>query len=321
MKNSIYFLIISFLFSTTLLSQEKKGILVMAHGGSLVWEDQVLKAVAPLKDSFCVEVAFGMADPSSMQEAINKLEYQGVTTTVVVPLFISSHSPILRQTEFLLGLRNELADEPMIMNHGDSGNTSNQSHDHNTTSTSYTGEEETVATLDPLVFKSKMILTNCLDADSLVAATLYQNLKQFSKNPEKETLLLVAHGPNEDADNDLWLRNLDSLTKQIIRFQQAENKASFKSVQFTTVRDDANRKVYKDAREKIRGIVELGDKEGDCIVLPLVLAMGGIEKGILKRLEGLHYTWVDLSLLPNENITKFIEQAVLRTSIIPVITN
>lgn len=309
------------MISTNLLSQEKKGILVMAHGGSLVWEDQVLKAVTPLKDRYCVEVAFGMADPTTMQEAINKLEYQGVTTTVVVPLFISSYSPILRQAEFLLGFRKELADDPMVMNHADSGNSSDPSHEHNTASTSYTGEEQTVATLDPLVFKSKMILTNCLDADSLVASILFQNLKQYSKQPENETLLLVAHGPNDDADNELWLKSLDSLTKQIIQFQQEEKQASFKSVQFTTVRDDANRKVYKEAREKIRNIVEQGDNEGDCIVLPLVLAMGGIEKGILKRLEGLHYTWVDLSLLPNENITKFIENAVLSTSIIPVETN
>lgn len=300
--------------SGTLCAQDKKGVLVMAHGGSPTWENTILNAVAPLKNKYITEVAFGMADPSSLQEAINKLEYQGVTTIVVVPLFISSHSPILRQAEFLFGFRQELADEPMVMNHG--GSSPNGSHsEHTTSNNSYTGEEETVVSLDPIVFKSKIILTNCLDADSLVAATLFNNVKKFSKNPEQETILLVAHGPNDDFDNEKWLVSLDSLTKQMMTFQKLETGKEFKAIHFATVRDDANKKVYNEAKQKARSIVETADSKGDCIVVPLVLSTGGIEKGIQKRLEGLNYTWVDLALLPGDNITKFIEQAILKTAI------
>lgn len=300
--------------SGTLFAQDKKGVLVMAHGGSLTWENTILNAVAPIKNKYITEVAFGMADPSTLQEAINKLEFQGVTTIVVVPLFISSHSPILRQAEFLFGFRQELADEPMVMNHG--GSSANGSHsEHNSSNNSYTGEEETVVSLDPIVFKSKIILTNCLDADSLVAATLFNNVKKFSKNPEQETILLVAHGPNDDFDNDKWLVSLDSLTKQMMTLQKLETGKEFKAIQFTTVRDDANKKVYNEAKQKARSIVETANSEGNCIVVPLVLSTGGIEKGIQKRLEGLNYTWVDLALLPSDNITKFIEQAILKTAI------
>ncbi|MBI1835933.1 MAG: hypothetical protein HYR91_01575 [Flavobacteriia bacterium] len=300
--------------SGTLYAQDKKGILVMAHGGSVTWENTILNAVAPIKNKYITEVAFGMADPSTLQEAINKLEYQGVTTIVVVPLFISSHSPILRQAEFLFGFRQELADEPIVMNHG--GSSANDSHsEHNSSNKSYTGEEETVVSLDPIVSKSKIILTNCLDADSLVAVTLFNNVKKFSKNPEQETILLVAHGPNDDFDNEKWLVNLDSLTRQMMVLQKLEAGKEFKAIHFTTIRDDANKKVYNEAKQKARSIVETANTEGDCIVVPLVISTDGIEKGIQKRLEGLNYTWVDLALLPSDNITKFIEQAILKTAI------
>ncbi len=303
-----------FIMSGNLRAQDKKGVLVMSHGGSPTWENAILNAVAPIKNKYVTEIAFGMADPSTLQEAINKLEYQGVTTIIVVPLFISSHSPILRQAEFLFGFRQELADEPIIMNHGESS--SNGSHDqHNTSSNSYTGEEKTVESLDPIVFKSKIILTNCLDADSLVAATLFNNVKKFSKNPDTETVLLVAHGPNDDFDNEKWLVNLDSLTNQMMKFQKLETGKEFKAIHFTTIRDDANKKVYNEAKLKARKIIETADVEGECIVIPLVLSTGGIEKGIQKRLDGLNYTWVDLALLPSNNITKFIEQAILKTAI------
>ena len=68
---------------------EKVGVLVLAHGGSAAWNQQVEEAVKPVRNSFPVEIAFGMALPRTIQEGIDKLEAQGVNKIVVVPLFIS----------------------------------------------------------------------------------------------------------------------------------------------------------------------------------------------------------------------------------------
>lgn len=310
-KNNLIALLI-FLPCCSLFSQGKTGVLVMAHGGSPVWEASVINAVAPLKQQHIIEIAFGMADPMTLQPAINKLEAQGVTTIIVVPLFISSHSPILRQTEYLFGFRKQLADEPLIMNHGTSSDNSMSrgSHSHGSSVPTYLGEENTIATLDPLVFHSKIIITKPLDADTLVAKTLYDNIQQFSKTPEKETVILVAHGPNSDEDNKGWLKNLDSLAKQIQARQIREKGVGFKNILFATVRDDANRKIYNEAKKQLRAMVENSNKEGVTIIVPVVLATGGIEKGIQKRLKGLNYVWVNRALLPHENITKFIEKSI-----------
>src|SRR5688572_11714371 len=96
---------------------EKVGVLVLAHGGSESWNQLVIDATRPVGKQYPVEVAFGMALPRTMQEGIDKLESQGVTKIVVVPLFVSSYSFIIRQSEYLLGKRDVLADPPMVMDH------------------------------------------------------------------------------------------------------------------------------------------------------------------------------------------------------------
>ncbi len=318
MKNTIQwirlFLFVLLMHTSHFLSaQAKTGLLVMAHGGSPTWELSVKNAVVPLHQNYIVEIAFGMADPMTMQEGINKLEKQGVKTIVIIPLFISSHSPILRQAEYLLGIRKELADEPLLMDHGHSTSTTgtNSGHSHSGSSEKYSGEENTTRTLDPLVYHAKIILTKPLDADSLVARTLYENIQLFSKAPESETLILVAHGPNSDEDNKGWLGNLDSLAKQIQVRKIKETGKPYRKILFATVRDDADKKVYNEAKQKLRVMVETANKEGTTIIVPVVLATGGIEKGIQKRLEGLNYVWVNKALLPSVNITKFIENSVI----------
>jgi len=80
------------------------GVLVMAHGGAPEWNQGVLETVAPLTGSHNLEVAFGMADAVSLQEAVTRLEQRGADRIAVVRLFISGESWYAR-TEQILGMR------------------------------------------------------------------------------------------------------------------------------------------------------------------------------------------------------------------------
>lgn len=64
-----------------------------------------------------VEFSRGMANYVTLQQGIKRLEEQGVNHIVAVPLFISSHSPIIRQNEYLFGMRDSLADRAMPLMH------------------------------------------------------------------------------------------------------------------------------------------------------------------------------------------------------------
>ena len=96
-------------------SQSKTiGMLVLAHGMHThgheeqiskeipAWNASVLEAVKPLKEKYPLEVAFGMADPDTIKEAVRKLEEKGVSDVTAVPLFISSHSPIIGNSRYIL---------------------------------------------------------------------------------------------------------------------------------------------------------------------------------------------------------------------------
>ena len=90
---------------------EAQGILLLAHGGSDDWNREVLALADRIDSSRPVEVAFGMANKRTIQDAVDRLTERGVSGIVAVPLFISSHSSVLRATEYLLGSRDEAPPE------------------------------------------------------------------------------------------------------------------------------------------------------------------------------------------------------------------
>jgi len=50
------------------------GVLLMAHGGSKEWNDQVLEIGSQVNASLPTEVAFGMANRNTLQAEIDKLK-------------------------------------------------------------------------------------------------------------------------------------------------------------------------------------------------------------------------------------------------------
>ena len=83
---------------------DELGVLVMAHGGRAEWNGHVRASVSELGERIPLAVAFGMADPHTLQAALDELGARGVGTIAVVRLFLSGDS-FLHQTEFLFGLR------------------------------------------------------------------------------------------------------------------------------------------------------------------------------------------------------------------------
>ena len=83
------------------------GVLVLAHGAGPEWNKTIKEAIANVQGRFKKEIVFGMGDYDSMQNGINRLEKSEVKAIIVIPLFISSHSEMYRNIEYLLGKRDE----------------------------------------------------------------------------------------------------------------------------------------------------------------------------------------------------------------------
>ncbi len=263
------------------------GILVLAHGGPStqliknkenkydklpLWNKMVIDAVKPLEKKFNIEIAFGMADLETIQAATDRLEEKGVKKIVAVPLFISSYSPIIENTAFILGLRKRTK----------------------------TSQKE----LTSIKSNVEFVMTSAIDSHPLIAEILLDRASELSKNTNDETVIIVGHGPNDPGQNEKWLKEMMVLASFV------KEKGNFKDVKVTTLRDDAPKEIREKATMILREMVMMASLKGNAIVIPHLIARGGIESGIPERLKGLDYIYNGKTLLPHENITKWIDLSI-----------
>lgn len=262
-------------------AEERVGVLVIAHGGNSQWDATVRKTVRQANLEMPTDVAFGMAmhrhELREFQDAVNKLQRKGLSRLVVIPLLVSSHSEVYRQYEYVLGLRKE-AEWPEVQ---------------------------------PLEIAVPVVLGRGLDESDVVAEVLLERAKTLSRGGDRETVILVAHGPVADADNERWLAAMQPLAQHI------KEAGQFHDVLATTIRDDAPEAVREQATQALRDLVRAHGEAGRVLVVPVLLARGGIERKIPKILSGLTCVYRGETLLPHPKVAEWIAQQAQRLAVEP----
>ena len=292
----IAFLVLAVTLAPQVVSGET-GILLMAHGGSAAWNARVVELAATVDKTMPTEVAFGMATRANLQAAVDKLVARRVSDIVAVPLFVSSWSSVITSTEYLLGQR-AVAPPALAafarMSHG-SGHGTEAHAGHGTGS----AEDGTKPVTSPV----RIRMTAALNDHPIVAEILATRARTIGKDPAEEALVIVAHGPNEEHDNRRWVADMRSLA------QQLESKGGYASIDYLTVRDDAPKPVWEQAKAELRGVVQKRTAEGKrVLIVPLLIAFGGIEQGLRDRLEGLTYTMASSGLMPDDRLATWVLQ-------------
>ncbi len=274
---------------------DAQGVLLLAHGGRADWNQEVLAVAARVDSSVPIEVAFGMANKRTIRDALDRLADRDVASVVAVPLFISSHSSVMRATEYLLGTRDEAPPQMEAF-----GNMAARM-------ASRRGSEEPVGGgpgfdwTTPVETTLPITVGGALDSHAIVAEILVSRALDISETPEDEVVVVVAHGPSSEEDNELWLGNIDILAEAI------RTRTDFSRIEHLTVRDDASEPVRDQATEELRTVVEGAVDDGKSVlIVPLLLSYGGIETGIRRRLEGLPYRMARQALLPDERLSEWV---------------
>ncbi len=258
------------------------GVLLMAHGGTPEWDKEVLAAVEPLKGQYPVEVAFGMADPATIQEATAKLEARGVKKVGVVRLFISGES-WLERTEQILGLREGAPARPAPV--APSPHAGHSGH-HNMD----------LWRIDTRA--SFALTTQGLNQAEGMGAILADRARALSRTPGIEDVLILAHGPGDDAENARWIATIDA------RAEAVRKPLRFRRVEVMTLREDWPDK-RPEAERRVRAFLERAKAEGGAaLVLPFRLQGFGPYAEVL---EGLEYVSDGHGLLPHPNVTEWID--------------
>lgn len=270
------------------------GVLLLAHGGQPQWNERVTTVAQVVDRHYPTEVAFGMASRAAIQAAADRLAARGVTSIVAVPLFVSSHSSVITSTEYLLGLRPVApADLTLFarMSHGAHGAVADE----------HSGHQAPVDPTSPVSLKWPVRMSAALNGHPLIGQVVIDRARSISASPQGEAVILVAHGPVPDDDNQRWLDDMAKLAAQV------RAAAPFAAVEYLTVRDDAGPEIKAAATRELRAKVEQQRALGRrVLVVPHLLSFGGIEQGLRKRLEGLDYTMTAQALMPDDRIVEWV---------------
>ena len=255
------------------------GLLVMAHGGSAEWNETVSSVVAPLRDELPTAVAFGMANPKTLQVGLDSLRSAGVTNVAVVRMFISGQS-FLEQTEYLLGLSEE---RPSLVTHRETDPDSLP--------------EAAVISSGLIVATHKAGLMDSWEARDI----LTERARSESQRPENDSVLLLAHGMGDDRQNDDVVQAMQAVSVAV-------KKAGFRAVRAETLREDWPEKraiVERRLRDYVRSETAAGRK---VIVVPMRLSGFGPYAEVLT---GLEYAPTE-GLLPHPAVSAWIRNTASR---------
>lgn len=247
---------------------EDIGVVILAHGADFIWNETIREAVEPLLKRYKIEFAFSMADRSTIERAIRKLEQRGARAAVIVRIFALEES-FRNEIERMLGLDVEdktraLVDQAAPAEHG---------HDHHGATKNPSPRIRTILPVRSV---------GGLGASPLFAAAMLDRAQALSKNPARETIILVAHGSGNDDQNAQWLKKLEDMADYMRRAGGSE----FQAIEVATWREDWPEKQAPWV-QKIRTMVEdAKERDGRVIVIPARVTGQGREE---KFLAGLDY--------------------------------
>jgi sirohydrochlorin ferrochelatase len=252
-------------------SDETIGVVIMPHGATKPYNDAVEKTIEPLKSKYKVEMAYGMGDAVTIQNAISNLENQGIKKIVFVRMYPTSIQ-LKEKTDYILGLSNKIPEQ-------------------------WDG-------LIPLQIRNSAIINTFggYEEDNLIAGIFLERIKELSKKPEEETIILLAHGGSNDQAEIIRKKRM----KKHIDWVQKQFSHPFKKITGLALREDWPEKREK-ALRKIKKIIHEGNKGGKVIIISNRLYGSGPYKHFLK---GLNFEMNSKGLAPHPNLTHWLEKGV-----------
>lgn len=261
------------------------GALLVAHGGSREWNAQVEAVVREARLPGPIEISWLMGPEAAshrFQDAVARLEAQGVSAIVVVPLLVSSYSEHYQQIRWLAGATDTLS--PLMQEH-----------------THHAGHHPVRATVPIRVARA-------LDDSPAMAEVLAARARSLVPGDvSQRALFLVGHGPNSAEDHAAWMDNLRRVADTV------KAHSGFGDVRVEVVRDDAPAPVRREAVTSVRELIELQHRvTGDSVaVVPVLISRGRISREtFLADLAGLPVIYSGDPLLPHPALARWLEARV-----------
>ena len=261
-------------------TQAETGIVIMPHGANLIWNDAVERVIAPLRSTYHIEMAYGMGDPGIIQDAVSRLEDRHIRRIILVRMYaLAGH--LKERTDYILGLSDALAPD----RHG--------------------GGHDSPPTPPPQIRSAALFATfGGYEESPDISRILHERIVEISREPAKETVILIAHGEKTEEGNAMWLSIIQT---HIDRLKQDTHCAQLKAIRAATVRED-----WPEQREKavhdVRRMIQDAARHGRALVIANRLYGAGPYRTLF---DGLDYTLNDKGLA-HPMLTQWLETGIAR---------
>ena len=255
--------------------QGSTGVLVLSHGVGENSDRLVRNAYLPMARKMPVAIGFGMSMMSSshLQSAVDDLRARGVRRIILVDEGTTTrYNSLTRHWQYIFGMYPDSSymDVPKIKAPG-----------------------------------VEFVWAGHFNDHPLITEMLYDSARTISTNPANEVLIIVGHGPEEQADNGQDLRILQAHVDRL------KAKKKFADVKIINLQDDAIVPVRESNVRKLRGWIQQSTRSGrKVLVVSIAAASFGVQQHIKTDLRGLQYTFAEQGLIENPRFMQWVDSVI-----------
>jgi sirohydrochlorin cobaltochelatase len=253
------------------------GVLILSHGVGENSDRMLHDTLRPIGEAQPTAVGFGMAMMTSthLQSAVDDLTERGAENVILVQNgTTTNYNSLTRQWKYIFSL----------------------------------GEESTYLDVPVIESDATFVMSEPFGDHQLITDILYDHVKEVSKNPANELIIIVGHGPEDTEDN---VPDLEILQVHVDRIT-AMNE--FADVRIINLQDDAIPPIRKSNVKKLRRWIKKGDEQGqDVIVVAIAAASHGVQTHIRQDLRGLNYTFADKGMAEHPKYLEWLAAAIDET--------
>ena len=250
------------------------GVLLLAHGVGQNSDRMFRDSVDSIAARHPTAIAFGMAmmTSSHLQSAVDDLSAAGAKKVLLVPTGTTTvYNTLTRQWQYIFGQR----------------------------------DDSTYLEVPRVTTPVEYVMTDHFSDHPLISEIIYDHAKEASKDPSREVVIIVGHGPEDINDNGPDLELLSAHVERIAAKQE------FAEVRIINLQDDALPPIRKSNVKKLRRWVQTAErKDQDVIVVAIAVASHGVQAHIRQDLRGLKYTFADKGMSQHPKYLQWLDASI-----------
>ena len=230
---------------------QETGALLLAHGYGEEGDLAFHNSMTDISSLHITTLSLGMSMMTSkhIECALSEIRQNGAKKIYIVPISSTPHNTLIQQWEYIFGLRNDYA---------------------------YTKVKS--VTTDDVIFLDPI-------SDHRIAKKIVLDYAQeISVDPKNEIVVIIAHGPVGETDNELQLELMENLAAYV------HDQGNFNAVRPFTLQDDAPKEIRDRNVKQIKEFIENATLDGKKVLMVSNLMSGkGIQRKINEDFSGLDY--------------------------------